>query len=455
MFDLVLEGSSSIEEERVAAFPKNTRMHESPLTGLSFSAQDRQQDEQIPASFSFEQEIPSVTLTSVETISFETFHWHSQSQTFHGTLVQKPANDQESISSIDWDVVLQFSSDLRFISKGIIIKKLHYKDNATPYPLDGDWTVQWESGASDVIHVRNNTFEYGGYRYELDLSNPDRAKFVWPFEPYITQTAVEGMNLSQPPAVRSRVVWNTSENERIVWTRATMGNEQVHRLGPLRHLYTRVNADAISRTRPSYHGDTLWNNVFCQAFKVGLASYHFLSSLEQGAYISYQHPYCSRWPPLDNGMPVPSQIYFHDASFDESERVFRGTIEWFQDYNTTWQGCSKWIYEMKFDSEYTCILSGGVKSILLHANNEEQDMSTFGVDLVYINAAIVEKFEALVASESLDEQATPAERYLQYVRVSESIRTRIRDEGASVRTVAAVGHVLAGAQGGEPIDYNL
>jgi hypothetical protein len=125
------------------------------------------------------------------------------------------------------------------------------------------------------------------------------------------------------------------------------------------------------------------------------------------------------------GRPVPSQVYFKNVALDETERVFRGTIEWQEEYGTgtTWQGCKKWIYEMKFDSEYTCILSGVVKSI--STGNQEQEMSTFGMDLVYINAAVNDKFESF-RSDDLD----------QYVRMTSSVRVRLETEGASNRTIA-------------------
>ena len=154
--------------------------------------------------------------------------------------------------------------------------------------------------------------------------------------------------------------------------------------------------------------------------------------------------------------PVPSQVYFKNTSFDESMRVFRGTIEWQQEYGTTWQGCSKWIYEMKFDSEYTCIVSGGVKSILHGNNDDEQDMSSFGVDLVYINAAIMEKFEALMNHE-VDDSNEQESDYDRYARISRSLRMRLQSEGASVRTMAVMHHVLTVSQQPEsdPIDFNL
>jgi hypothetical protein len=213
------------------------------------------------------------------------------------------------------------------------------------------------------------------------------------------------------------------------------------RFGPGGRMYRRLGA-AI-RSRPTYHQDSLWGNTFCQKSKVGLASYHFLSN-EDGAYISYEHPLCAQWPPLDDGSPVPSQVYFKNVALDETERIFQGTIEWQEEYGTTWQGCRKWIYEMKFDSEYTCILSGVVKSI--SNGNQEQEMSTFGRDLVYINAAVMDKFQS-----PLDHDSD------QYLRISGGVRVRLAWEGASDQTLAMMFRVLLPPQqpGSIQIDFNL
>jgi hypothetical protein len=227
----------------------------------------------------------------------------------------------------------------------------------------------------------------------------------------------------------------------------SVGDEQVLRFGPGGIMYRRL--DAGSRSHPTFCENTLWGNTFCQGLKVGLASYHFLSS-ENRAYISYEHPLCAQWPPLDDGTPVPSQVYYKNIAFDETEHVFRGTIEWQEEYGTTWQGCSKWNYEMKFDSEYTCILSGVVKSI--SNGTEEQEMSSFGIDLVYINAAVVDKFQSLMSHADEEEP-----EYDRYVRISRSLRERLQHEGASVRTMAMMHHVLTATQRpeSEPIDFNL
>lgn len=437
LFELVWQN-----DPRKVAYPRDTNITDSPIHGLTFVGRPEE-----GPTFHFTEDVPYIiTASDGRRIPFETFHWHDKSRTFHGTLTDES-------TARDWNVVLQFSSDLRYISNGIV-SQTSRNSSGSNYPLDGKWLVRWESGVRATIFVLQNVFHFGPYRYELDLSNKEEIKFQWPSPLSVTQTAVEGINLetqSQGPPVGSQVVWRTSRNERIVWTRESMGGEHVERLGPGERMYRRV--DASTRSRPTYHGNTLWGNTFCQAFKVGLASYQFISPQEEGAFISYENPLCARWPPLDDGTPVPSQVYFKNISFNESERVFRGTIEWQQEYGTTWQGCSKWMYTIKFDSEYTCIVSGKVKSVFHGNNDDEQDMSTFGVDLVYINAAITEYFDALMSDP--DEEET---NYDRYVRTSGNLRSRLQREGASVRTIATMNHVLTVTQqpdSDDPIDYNL
>lgn len=81
-------------------------------------------------------------------------------------------------------------------------------------------------------------------------------------------------------------------------------------------------------------------------------------------------------------------------------------------------------------------------------------MSTFGVDLVYINSAIIKKFDLLM-HEAVGEEESDYDRY---VRVSQNLRARLLREGASVRTTATMNHVLTAIQqtdAADPIDYNL
>lgn len=458
LFELVVVGGGN-----VMAYEKDSDIKSSPIFGKKYAPR-LAPHQGLPGLrlFSFEEDTPTieVSIPFPLTVPYKTFHFHAKSNTFHGTL---------NTNTKKWKVILQFSSDFRYISNGMIeVIECDDSKNEERAALDGDWIVSWAaSGMRDRIHVSQSAFSYLGYHYSLNLENPNQPTFTWPVgEPRIVQTAVTSestaLPTTSPQTIGSRIVWETSENERIIWTRQTIGNDQIHRLGPGRILYCRVDTDdsTTSRQRPTYHGDTLWGNVFCQAYRVGFASYHFIidDNDTKTAYISYQHALVARWPPLDNGTPVPSKVYFHNVEWNEDEYTFSGTIEWLQDYETTWQGCSKWIYEMKFDSEFTCIVSGSVKSVLLH-HGEAQEMSSYGSDLVYINAAIQEKFDSRMNElrERDEQEGNVTSDYDRYVRVSRSIRSAVHREGASVRTVAAVGHILTELQrsDAEPIDFNL
>ena len=165
-------------------------------------------------------------------------------------------------------------------------------------------------------------------------------------------------------------------------------------------LMCRVNPPKIPLRVP-YSSDTFWGNIFCQEYMVGLASYHFVKKPDSDgkddgaiAYICYDHKMTCAWPPLDNGRPIPSRVFFRNISSPDPY-TFRGSICWYDDYQTTWNGCSRWDYEMKFDTKFACILSGTVHSISMNHDNENSSeteviskMSTFGVDLNYINPGV-------------------------------------------------------------------
>ena len=175
-------------------------------------------------------------------------------------------------------------------------------------------------------------------------------------------------------------------------------------------------------SRPTYNSSSIWGNTFCQGFKVGLASYHFETNEE--AFISYEHPGTSQWPPLDDGSPVPSRVFFRNTTWDATERIFRGEICWQDDFQTSWQGFQKWKYDMKFDSNFTFIASGTVLSIM-EENGDTREMSTFGDDLVYINAAVDERFQSLIDIAD-DEQEDAWDRFN---RLSRPLREEWASEG--------------------------
>ena len=250
--------------------------------------------------------------------------------------------------------------------------------------------------------------------------------------------------------------------------------------------------------------------------KVGLASYHFIAEDgegEQGAYISYEHPLCSRWPTLDNGLPVPSRVPFRDVRWDARSQTFGGIIDWENGYGTTWQGSKSWRYEIVFDTEYTCIVSGTVFSVV--DGGAGQTEWSFGKDLIYINAAIAERFSDLLgfgnnghreqsgdslrnqhrngelevaaldsespsqvqnsadspgSSPNLGRNSPGGDRRMRsaprrpqaddpFLQISAGLRHRLAAEGASQLTIAAMSRLLRAVQhrnGDEtPIDFNL
>lgn len=126
------------------------------------------------------------------------------------------------------------------------------------------------------------------------------------------------------------------------------GAVEITPFGPRGLSYMQWHSSADEEAGPagpplSYHAGTLWGNVFVQGMRVGLASYHFASAAtEDGSrdgrtgYISYEHPYCAQWPPLDDGSPVPARVPFTDVEWDEATRTFRGSVRWRDTYGTSW-----------------------------------------------------------------------------------------------------------------------
>jgi hypothetical protein len=269
----------------------------------------------------------------------------------------------------------------------------------------------------------------------------------------------------------------------MTWTRLTfkdtMPPDIVNRCGgDSGCLYQRVMtaqeraALLLSRSQPpTYHNSSIWGNTFCQALRVGLASYHFVSAggntsttgAEEGndndaqpnVYISYEHSDTAQWPALDNGRPLPSRVRFRNISFPDPH-TFRGEIRWQDDYGTPWQGQARWEYEMKFDEEFLCIVSGHVRSATLYNQEEAQEWSRFGDNLIYINAALFDHFRQELNMG--DENGDDVPDYEQYVEMSERLQMRLQDEGASIRVAGTVHRLLQIAKENlstNPVDYNL
>ena len=188
----------------------------------------------------------------------------------------------------------------------------------------------------------------------------------------------------------------------------------------------------------TYNRFDLWGNTFIQSNKIGFASYHFDSSTGQ-VYISYEHDDCCYWPALDDGSPVPSRVPFVNTSYNADTRTFRGHIAWRQMYQTTWNGSEEWQYEMKFDSEFICILSGTVHSI---NRGQSIELSEYGSSLVYINAAL--KHEVIEQLSSLSSSSVHNLRAVA-LETSRAIAQHLNEEGATIRTMTAVTSAINGA----------
>jgi hypothetical protein len=419
--------------------------------------------------------------------------WHGASLTLNA--VMKIADAKYD----SWEVILCFSASLQFIRAGAIVKKWKIPSNRTElhraFPLDGKWAVTiHDSSELLTILVVGNSFAEDG-QVHLIRAHLEESKVS------ALETDHRSVDLHADWDWRSKPT-GPADGETIHWTYLTgphLGKcaqwtliQKATKLPPPlvdylggasgRDYRLRISAEGITRAPPTYHAASLWGNVFCQAFKVGLASYHFPEPRRSEApYISYEHPATSRWPPLDDGTPVPSRVSFRDVAFDGASRTFRGTIRWLEDYGTTWQYMKMWEYEIRFDERFTCIVGGHVASHY-HGTarggiDQVRELSRYGEDLVYINAALYENFLSALSTVSgyraapgIDAERSSFERTHQEFadRESQAIRQRLMEEGASVRTIAAVhrvwtaarrqllderGHV-EGTTAGNPVDFN-
>jgi RING-type zinc-finger len=352
-----------------------------------------------------------------------------------------------------------------------------------------------------IMHVTGNVIRLavGGPEYKIQYEN-DRIFFEWP-DCGVVQTSLEPecdfrSGTGDVPAVGSILRWKTADllTPYIAWVRVTI-EEFVGDTLPTIEYFGRSGGDRsllrgniISRRslswyrsiyndgendRIKYFTDNLWGNTFCQGLHVGLASYHFCQienpTQEQHpnyAYISYESEACQQWPPLDDGSPIPSRVPFRNIVIDQVVKnlstvslegtnvnttvevtfvVFRGTIEWLQDYGTTWQGNQRWEYEMIFDTQFTCILSGTVHSITQSGSREE--MSQYGSALVYVNAGILSANEQLdnILTVSAANAGTNDNTPLSVL--TRAVQSRLIWEGVTRRTNAMVGMALSRAYG--------
>jgi len=379
-----------------------------PLRGSTFFLSMDNAETELPwiQFLSFPSEgVPFVLLSGGEQlIHFEqqSCIYHAKSQTFSGTL--------KTFQNQTWSISVQFSSGLKCICRGGIAI-----ESTEVGPMDGQWRVTWPSVPQESaaeIEVGSNCFSLYGKRYRIELGHDENGKlekisFMWPDESQnIVQTLNSinggeiflGDNGLVGEAEHSMLKWTTSHDEvkEIHWQRIHPPTVKTNRLFvPLcpsgGALY--MNRHKVTESENAkYKPESLWGNTFIQGNTFGMAAYHFEIDFSP-PYISYDNIMCSlTWPTLDDGQPIPSRIYFKQLMWDSKTRTFEGVIDWMETHGTTWQGMSSWTYQMVFDTNFMCILSG---NIVTKNATGTVEMSRFGSDLIYLNAALKDKFKDL------------------------------------------------------------
>jgi hypothetical protein len=490
LFDLKKKKPSSDDTDDAYAYPKDRNIANSKLQGMVFIKNQCMEGNESIHFPSSENGFPLPYL-NLEKVPRHDPHWklddgsslpdkkyfepgchfHEQTRTFHGTIRWGQDYCRKRLrGSPRWDFILSFSSDFRYIARGVFIARKESCQSTEcgeydcKFSLDGTWKVTWpDNGTSMDITVHGNKFLFATAPPFQDNSVPHAVQFTDPENPTValgdqefTQTSISGVYLRSPPhgpALGESIGWAVSGSSRpeMIWTRQSMSTDnsllEVAHFGPdhvgkrqYQRLIQGVNDQPV--VMPTYHSDTIWGNTLCQALTVGMASYHFMSDESAGAYISYEHERTAMWPPLDNGMPVPARMWFREISFDAERRIFRGTIDWFETHGTTWQGNRLWKYEMHFAEEYTYITGGAIRSVTRDSEEQETEMSVFGEELVgvYVNGGLLEQIRTEAGSDD-------TEYRLRIVRLSSSIlERRLQTQGASARAMSMIQHLLMAAQ---------
>lgn len=114
-------------------------------------------------------------------------------------------------------------------------------------------------------------------------------------------------------------------------------------------------------------------------YQVGDLSVHFE---ESGSYVSYEDEYLSVLT-YDDGSKLPSRAMFTETSFNTEERTFRGVLDY---GDKTFNGAGSVTYEMIFDTQYVCVISGKIVYDKLDGKN----IKNFGYDRCYTNTNLAE-----------------------------------------------------------------
>ena len=110
---------------------------------------------------------------------------------------------------------------------------------------------------------------------------------------------------------------------------------------------------------------------------------------------------------------------------------------------------------MKFDSEFTCILSCTIKTFGIEENLRPTSVDHFGEVLNYINAAFEEKVRTEcnfpTDNTNTGEKGDNRGRLVSLLAISRSIYNRLQEEGFQMRTLLQLQSVLHGTT----VDQNL
>ena len=388
----------------------------------------------------------------IDSIVFDKVNFHQKSNVFHGKRTFSSSVCCNSSNLIDHGGAYSYTDLvclLNFSDNGGYIRKVNLRwqyevTSSREYPLDGQWEAQYTNGETTTIYVQRHYFTCYGTHYCITIGDDHCPHFTWPrVMGSVKQSSTQEISHCSI-SVGETLQWNTTERdyEIINWRRITTNLNGCWKVASIKagNLVFRNKSSSNDQSLgPAYHSNALWGNTFCQGYIVGMASYHFLEPDDDGnlqAYISYESSSTEVWPSLDNGNPVPARVPFRNIEWDQNPRTFKGDICWEEDYQTTWTRAGLWQYEITFDSTFMFVVSGTVSSSV-------REPHKFGIDLIYINAAIATPLrETLQTSESTEE-------YLGVIR-------SWRDDKASSSTLDMLGEVAMSVMSElSLIDFNL
>lgn len=98
----------------------------------------------------------------------------------------------------------------------------------------------------------------------------------------------------------------------------------------------------------------IFDSVFVEYGRIGFKSFHFSRDACYIDYSATDGP--EEWKYFDDGSPAPSKKHFDSFSYDETHRVFHGTVIWSP--KTRSGGIAKVNYELVFDETFEQICGG-------------------------------------------------------------------------------------------------